>query len=136
MVLATVLLSAWTQAWLLYLGLLFMVMVTLAPDGLAGIAQAHLRVMRQGRWRPLLPGYLTLWASASLALAGSGALVEMVYRLQLQAVQGDTLRYLGREWNVSQAASWLTAAAMVVAGGVPFMVARKRFARLLTGGAE
>jgi branched-chain amino acid transport system permease protein len=136
MVLATVLLSAWTQAWLLYLGLLFMVMVIWAPDGLAGLVQAHLRGFRQGNWPRLLPTYLGLWLCGTVALCGAGALVEMTYRLQLQAVQGTTLRYLGQPLDVAQAASWILGVVVLLAGLLSFLLLRKRFALLRQGAGK
>ena len=48
MVLAFVLLSEITKAWLLYLGLVFLFMVIYAPGGLAGLIMANVRVMQVG----------------------------------------------------------------------------------------
>ncbi len=135
MVLATVLLSAWTQAWLLYLGLLFMVMVIWAPDGLAGLLQAHGRALRQSNWRRWLPLYMGLWLSGMVVLCGAGALVEMTYHLQLQAVQGSAVRYLGQTLDVTQTSSWLMGVGMLLAGLLPFLALRKRFALAHPGAA-
>src|SRR6202012_622321 len=44
MVLATVVLSELTKAWLLYLGLAFMLMVMYAPAGVAGLILVNLRL--------------------------------------------------------------------------------------------
>src|ERR1700744_364293 len=49
MVLATVVLSNITKAWLLYLGLAFMLMVMYAPSGVAGLILVNLRL--GARWR-------------------------------------------------------------------------------------
>ena len=60
MVLALVLLSELTQAWLLYLGLVFTFMVMFAPGGIASLIMMNLRVASFGKLRPLLLPYLAL----------------------------------------------------------------------------
>ena len=49
MVFALVLLSEWTQAWQLYLGLTFVLMVMYAPGGFAGLIMMNLRVASFGK---------------------------------------------------------------------------------------
>jgi branched-chain amino acid transport system permease protein len=51
MVLAFVLLSELTKAWLLYLGLIFLFMVMYAPGGIASLIMMNLRVARFGKLR-------------------------------------------------------------------------------------
>ena len=51
MVLALVLLSELTQAWLLYLGLVFMFMVMYAPGGIASLIMMNLRMHAFGKLR-------------------------------------------------------------------------------------
>ena len=71
-VVSSALLSEWTPAWPLYLGLLFLFMVMRAPQGLAGlIAQgwpwsgaAAPRSGCRGRWRGRAPGRWPCWAAA------------------------------------------------------------------------
>jgi branched-chain amino acid transport system permease protein len=48
MVLAFVLLSELTKAWLLYLGLVFLFMVMYAPGGIASLIMMNLRLRRSG----------------------------------------------------------------------------------------
>jgi branched-chain amino acid transport system permease protein len=52
MVLAFVLLSEFTKAWLLYLGLIFLFMVMYAPGGIASLIMMNLRVARFRQARP------------------------------------------------------------------------------------
>src|SRR5487761_2571360 len=54
MVVATVLLSEMTKAWLLYLGLVFMLMVMVAPGGIASLIMMNVRVAKFGKLRRLL----------------------------------------------------------------------------------
>ena len=52
MVLALVLLSELTKAWLLYLGLVFLLMVMYAPGGIASLIMMNLRVAMFGKLQP------------------------------------------------------------------------------------
>jgi branched-chain amino acid transport system permease protein len=62
MVLALVLLSEFTKAWLLYLGLVFLFMVMYAPGGIASLIMMNLRVAAFGRLKELWVSYLALAA--------------------------------------------------------------------------
>ena len=128
MVLSTALFSEWTQAWLLYLGLLFMGVVMLAPQGLAGILQAHARVLRNGMWRGLLVPYTGLLLSGSVMALGLAALVEMTYHQQLHAALGTQLRFLGLALDTALPAHWVAAALLGGAGLLPFLRLRRAFA--------
>lgn len=115
-VVSSALLSEWTPAWPLYLGLLFLFMVMRAPQGLAGlIAQGW--VLVRGRSPALwLPGALARAGAGALALLGGCALVELLYRLELEAVIGGEFRYFGLRLDSASPASWLGAAAVLLAG--------------------
>jgi branched-chain amino acid transport system permease protein len=117
MVLGTVVLSQLTPAWPLYLGLAFLVMVIGAPQGLAGLVLANLRLAAHGRWRGLGPLFAAAAASGAVALAGASAMIEMVYHLQLNRALGPVMRFAGVSLDASGAAAWLGAAALLVAGG-------------------
>jgi branched-chain amino acid transport system permease protein len=69
MVLALVLLSELTKAWLLYLGLIFLFMVMYAPGGVASLIMMNLRVAAFGKLRGIWTAYLALAG----AVAGHGA---------------------------------------------------------------
>ena len=64
MVLAFVLLSELTKAWLLYLGLLFLFMVMYAPGGIASLIMMNLRVASFGKLKQIWVSYLGLFATA------------------------------------------------------------------------
>jgi branched-chain amino acid transport system permease protein len=127
MVLALVLLSDLTQAWLLYLGLVFLFMVMYAPGGLASLLVQNLRLAAFGRLRELLPHYLGLGLGALLLLLGGGAGLEMLYQLQLNATLGDSVPYLGLVLQVREPGSWMGALAVLLAGLVLFEHMRRRF---------
>ncbi|KAF1047758.1 branched-chain amino acid ABC transporter permease [Xylophilus sp.] len=128
MVLASVLLPEWTRAWPLYLGLAFLLMVLHAPGGIAGVLAANLRVARHGRLGALAWLYLGLAAAGAVALLGASALVEMAYRLRLDAALGPRLPFLGREIDAGSAATWAGAAAVLALGLGLLRILRPRFA--------
>jgi len=128
-VLALVLLSEVTKAWLIYLGLVFMVMVMYAPGGISSLVMMNLRVVAFGKMRRLWLSYLGLAATLSVWVVGAAAVIEMVYHLQLEAGSGDEVRFLGTVLNIQSANSWLASAAVFVVGFALFELVRRRFAR-------
>ncbi len=129
MVVSAVLLSEITKAWLLYLGLVFMVMVMFAPGGIASLIMMNLRVAAFGKLRGLLGGYVQLAVAGALAFLGTAAMIEMVYHIQLNEALGPTMKFLGVELNVRALPSWLGALAVAGVGAALFELARRRFAR-------
>jgi branched-chain amino acid transport system permease protein len=129
MVLAFVLFSEFTKAWLLYLGLIFLFMVMYAPGGIASLIMMNLRVAKFGKFRQLLGSYLALAVTGLLALSGAAAIIEMTYHLQLSSSQSAELPFLGLTLNVAAVTTWLAAAAILLVGGVLFEIARRRFAQ-------
>jgi branched-chain amino acid transport system permease protein len=129
MVLAFVLFSELTQAWLLYLGLIFMFTVMYAPGGVASLIMLNLRVASFGRLRELVPSYIGFLVAAATMLVGASAVVEMVYHLQLNLSKGPTLHYLGVAFDVGDPASWLGAALVLAVGVGLFELVRRRFVR-------
>ena len=127
MVLAFVLLSEITKAWLLYLGLVFLFMVIYAPGGLAGLIMANVRVMQVGALRRLVPIYVGMAFTCLLMLAGAGALVEMIYHQQLNASLGPDLPFAGLILNAQAPSTWLASLAIALVGLAGFEWLRQRF---------
>jgi branched-chain amino acid transport system permease protein len=129
MVLAGVLLSELTKAWLLYLGLVFLFMVMYAPGGIASLIMMNLRVASFGRLKELWVSYLALAITALVALLGAAAMIEMVYHLQLNAALGPELHFLGANLNAKGLDSWFGAAFVMLTGIGLFEVARRHYLR-------
>lgn len=129
MVLAFVLLSEFTKAWLLYLGLVFLFMVMYAPGGVASLIMMNVRVAAFGMLRRVWTSYLALGLLALVVLVGAGAMIEMVYHLQLNAALGDELKFLGATLNARSATSWFGSAFVMLTGLGLFEVARRQFLR-------
>ncbi len=130
MVLAAMLLSELTQAWLLYLGLIFLLMVMYAPGGVASLLLHNLRVARAGRLGRLGRPYLLLALAALPLFAGAAVLIEMSYHVQLGVGLGPQMRFLGLELDTSRAASWAAAGLSFALGFGLFELARRRFLRV------
>ncbi|MCB2000503.1 MAG: branched-chain amino acid ABC transporter permease, partial [Rhodoferax sp.] len=129
MVLALVLFSEFTQAWLLYLGLIFLLMVMFAPGGIASLIMMNVRVAMFGRLRELALPYLGLALTGIVMLAGGTSLVEMVYHLQLNQSEGPVFAYLGMELDVEKMLHWVGAAVVLAVGGGLFEWVRRGFVR-------
>jgi branched-chain amino acid transport system permease protein len=127
MVLATVVLSELTKAWLLYLGLAFVLMVMYAPAGVAGLILANLRLAAFGKLRALLPGYFALALAGAVASTGASAMVEMLYHLQLNEALGPVMKFGGMTLDAKGATAWIGASVLFAAGAAAFEVARRRF---------
>lgn len=130
MVLASVLLSELTKAWLLYLGLIFLFMVMYAPGGVASLIMMNVRVAAHGLLNRLWSSYLVLGVLGLLMLAGFGALVEMMYHLQLNAGTGTALNYLGLQLDAGSAASWIASGAVALVALGLFEWVRRRFLKV------
>jgi branched-chain amino acid transport system permease protein len=129
MVLAFVLFSEFTKAWLLYLGLIFLFMVMYAPGGFASLIMMNLRVAAFGKLRQLWSSYLALAVTGLVALVGAAAMVEMTYHLQLSSSEGPDIQFMGVTLNTTGLDNWLAAATILTVGLVLFEIARRRFAR-------
>jgi len=127
MVLAFVLLSEFTKAWLLYLGLIFLFMVMYSPGGIAALIMMNLRLAAFGRLRQIWVSYLGLALTALVALVGAAAMIEMVYHLQLNAALGNELQFMGVTLNAKGLNSWFGSAFVMLTGLGLFEVARRQF---------
>ncbi len=128
MVLAFVMFSEFTRAWLLYLGLIFMFMVMYAPGGIASLIMMNVRVAVFGKLRRLWAAYLAMGAGFLVLVVGAAALVEMTYHLQLGSAMDSHLSYLGLQLDSSRLDNWLAAAIVSLIGFAAFELTRRRFA--------
>ena len=127
LVLAGVLLSELTLAWLLYLGLVFTFMVMFAPGGISSLIMMNLRVAAFGKLGPLLASYLALAGTAGTVLAGAAAMIEMVYHLQLNQALGPELKFAGATLNSRGVDAWAGAVLLLVVGAALFELVRRHF---------
>ena len=129
MVLAFVIFSEFTKAWLLYLGLVFLFMVMNAPGGIASLIMMNLRVASFGKLRALWVSYLGLAITGLMVLLGAAAMIEMVYHLQLNAALGSEMAFMGATLDAKGLNSWFGAAFATLTGLGLFELTRRQFAR-------
>ena len=107
-------LSDVTEAWLLYLGVLFIAVVMFAPDGLAGIVAALSRGARAPGSGRRLARWGRVAAAAALAFAGLVLLVEIAVRWSNGF--GEVFEPFGVALPPDRALSWAAALVPLLAG--------------------
>jgi branched-chain amino acid transport system permease protein len=127
LVLASVLLSELTKAWLLYLGLVFLFMVMYAPGGIASLIMMNLRLAKYGKLGRLWTSYLALGGTALVGVLGAACMIEMTYHLQLNSALGTELRFLGATLDSKGFTSWFGSVFVMLTGFGLFELCRRQF---------
>ena len=109
----SVMLSDFTPAWQLYLGLFFILLVRYAPAGLASLILMLLRVASQGHFGRIWKGLLAVCAVSLVGLVGLVMGIEMLYHITLDGANGSVMTRFGHEIDTKSAAPWLVVAALV-----------------------
>ncbi len=126
-----VLLQSWvsllSNSWLVYAGVLFILMVTFAPGGLAGLVLMHGPIWRAGRLRRLAGPYARLAVPSLLVVLGFVLAVELCSFLTIGAAQGKSLTVGGLTIDPHHAAPWVVAALLLGPGGLWLRQAVRRF---------
>ena len=84
----SVVLASITRAWLFYLGLFFVVVVVVSPDGLAGFVERHAARLATHGWRRCRAAYLWGMAAALLWVAAVVLAVQWAYAAQFGVDDG------------------------------------------------
>lgn len=117
-------LSGFTKAWLLYLGLFFLLMVLYVPGGIASLVLMQIPAIRAQRFGELVWPYCLAAGAGLIALAGLIGLVEMVYRLS-DPDAGTQLALLGVAFDAKNAPPWIVFGATLAAGLVALRYASR-----------
>jgi branched-chain amino acid transport system permease protein len=111
-----VMLSDYTPAWQLYLGLFFIVLVRYAPAGLSSLILLLLRVAKFGLfgriWQPLL----VLCGVSLVGLLGLICGIEMLYHLTLEAANGSVMTRFGVAIDTKGFMPWEITGALLAIG--------------------
>ncbi len=121
-------LSAYTGAWLLYLGLFFMAIILFAPSGLVGLIAMHRAIVRTRAFGSVLVAYLVALVPALVMGAGAVLLIEMCFRVSTEAERGTAMRLLGVALDAASPWPWVGAAALLVVGFAGFRATWPRVA--------
>lgn len=108
------LLSDFTDASILYVGIVFLSIVMFAPRGLGGGIEAARVAWREGRLVRRLPGWLGSFAAVVLSALGLIALVELVY--QLRHGQDELAQIMGLNFDPTAPWGWIAMVVLLVAG--------------------
>lgn len=123
----TVVLSDYTKAWQLYLGVVFILTVMYAPGGVASLIMMNVRVAAHGRYRRILPSLAAVTVSSLLAIAGAVSLIEMMYHLTLESANGTTMQLFGLQVDTGVPDSWALPLLLLVVGSLAFWRTRVYF---------
>ncbi|MDF3839301.1 branched-chain amino acid ABC transporter permease [Cupriavidus basilensis] len=128
-----------TRSWLLYQGIVFVLVMLFMPAGLAGLIQSFATHSKTYGLRPLLPIALA-FAVCTVLLAGSTVFtVELLQRFfsqdyrSMAALNGGgwpPLPLFGREWDPVSPLTWLVPAVFLVAGIAAARLANGAWLRL------
>ena len=113
-------LSGYTSAWLLYLGVFFMIVVVFAPRGLAGLIAMHASIVRTPAFGRVLLAYLAAAVPAAVTIGGLVTLIEMSYRVSTQPELGSRMRIAGLAIDAASPAPWFGAVVVAAAGFTAF----------------
>ena len=109
-------LSDYTGAWLLYVGLMFVLVVIYAPGGLGGLLLMHRPLVSAGMLARVLPAY-ALGAVPALALsAGAVMLIETSHHLLVKSADGPAMRLFGISYDATSPIAWAGILALLIAG--------------------
>jgi branched-chain amino acid transport system permease protein len=123
-----------TQSWLLYQGVLFVLVMMFVPAGLFGLFGTGTRLLRQRGWRVALPVALLVVGAALLLCAGGVFIIEMLQRLCSQdyralaqgAAKMTPIALFGRAWSPIALSTWALPAGLLAVGTLLALIARRR----------
>lgn len=129
-----------TQSWLLYQGVLFVLVMMFMPTGLAGLVGTLGQLNRRFGVRAVVPLVLLSLMAALLLSVGAAFVIEMLQRVFSQdyrsLAQGHgnlpwpPIALLGRTWSPVAVSTWLVPLALLLFGGVFAYVTHRRLSVL------
>ena len=111
-------LSDYTGAWLLYVGLMFVVVVMYAPWGLAGLLLMHQPLLAGGTFKRVLPSYALAALPVLLLASGAVLLIETSHHLLVKSAEGPMMHILNLRYDAGSVGVWLGIVLLLVAGGL------------------
>lgn len=127
-----------TRSWLLYQGLIFVLVMLFAPQGLGGLVDLHARKVKADGWKHLVAPYLLCLAVGLLLIAGLVFAVESIhvvltdaYLAKRTAANGEWVPYelFGRSFEPASPVTWAIPIVLLAIGGGLLLPARRITAR-------
>ena len=115
------LLSNYSDLWLLYLGVLFLLTVMFLPKGFAGLIMMHQVAWLRGTLRRLALPYLITGIPAFIFILSSVAMIELSH------TDGEVFHYLGVSLERGSSMDWILVGGIAIAA---FLATRKSLQQL------
>ena len=115
------LLSNYSNLWLLYLGVLFLLTVMFLPKGFAGLIMMHQVAWLRGTLRRLALPYLITGIPAFIFILASVAMIELSH------TDGEVFHYLGVSLERGSSMDWILVGGIAIAA---FLATRKSLQQL------
>jgi len=119
--------SLLSNSWLVYVGVLFILMVAFAPGGIAGLIFMHQPIWRARRMGRLAAPYARILAPGLLVVAGFILLVELCSFLTIGAAQGKTFKLSSLTVDPQTVGPWVIGAVLLAGGGLWLRREGRRF---------
>ena len=128
-----------TQSWLLYQGLLFVLVMMFMPSGLAGLVLAWSAQIRRNGWLAVIPAAVTALLTAALVSLAVVFAIETLQRVFSQDYQAlliagqpwPAISLFGRDWLPGSSLTWAMPLLLGLAGLLMLKLARRQWLRLL-----
>jgi len=127
-----------TQSWLLYQGILFVLVMIFMPAGVAGLFEASGNLRKRFGTVPLVPFFALALLGTLLLGVGTVFVVELLQRLFSQDYRAlanaarlwPPISLFGYQWSPTSSATWLLPAASIVGGAACVLFARRMLSML------
>jgi branched-chain amino acid transport system permease protein len=111
-------LSDYTGAWMLYVGLMFVMVVMFAPGGLAGLLLMHKPMVISGTLSRLLPAYGLAVLPVSMVSVGGVLVVETCYHLLVKASEGTAMHVWWLHYDAKSPWAWTGILSVLMLGAL------------------
>lgn len=118
--------SSYTEAWLLYLGIFFVMICLYAPTGIAGIIMYHKAFFKAHKLKRLALSYGKVIFPALLMAFVLISLVEILFRWSSRGYMKTTMDFCGAQLCLNDLWIWLVLLVLGLIGGSWFLVALKK----------
>ncbi|MEX3692317.1 branched-chain amino acid ABC transporter permease [Paraburkholderia sp. BR14263] len=115
-VLFAVALSNLTPAWLLYLGLFFVLVVMYVPGGVSSLLMKQVPLIAARKLNRMLPSYAAALGAGMILLAALVLTVELVYKVQIDSDNGTAMAFFGLNFDAASWKPWAVAAVLWAVG--------------------
>lgn len=115
-VLFAVALSNLTPAWLLYLGLFFVLVVMYVPGGVSSLLMKQVPLIAARKLHRMMPSYASALGAALILLGALVLTVELVYKVQIDSDNGTAMAFFGLNFDAASWKPWAVAAVLWALG--------------------